>query len=42
MSETVGSDNPGKDYDSSNSADDKPSDIAGKVSWAEVACRGNV
>ena len=39
---TVGNDNPGKDYDSSNGADDKPSDVAGKVSWAEVARRGNV
>ena len=40
--ERVGNDNPGKDYDSSNGADDKPSDVAGKVSWAEVARRGNV
>ena len=30
LSSTVGNDNPGKDYDSSNGADDKPSDVAGK------------
>ena len=39
---SVGNDNPGKDYDSSNGADDKPSDVAkclGQKWLVEETCR---